>query len=56
MLFNREASHFVHEVRRLCQRKDLGEEVRYINYAFHELPVFAANGLHASFEGVALLA
>lgn len=57
--FNCEASHFVREVRRLCQRKELGADVRYIDHAFHELParrVFAADGLHASFEGVALLA
>ncbi|KAH9359725.1 hypothetical protein HPB48_002404 [Haemaphysalis longicornis] len=43
----------------MCQRKELGADVRYIDHALHELParrVFAADGLHASFEGVALLA
>lgn len=57
--FNREGSRFVDQVRRLCHRKELGHGVRYLDHAFHELPpwrVLAADGLHPSFEGVAMLA
>ncbi|KAH6920691.1 hypothetical protein HPB50_028321 [Hyalomma asiaticum] len=57
--FNREGSLFVDQVRRLCHRKELGHGVRYLDHAFHELPpwrVLAADGLHPSFEGVAMLA
>lgn len=57
--FNREASRFVTQVRRLCHRKELGRGVFYLDHAFHEMPpwrVLAADGLHPSFEGVAMLA
>lgn len=57
--FNREASRFVSHVRRLCHRKEFGRGVFYLDHAFHEMPpwrVLAADGLHPSFEGVAMLA
>ncbi|KAH7974266.1 hypothetical protein HPB49_013362 [Dermacentor silvarum] len=57
--FNREASRYVNQVRRLCHRRELGRGVFYLDHVFQEMPpwrVLAADGLHPSFEGVAMLA
>ncbi|KAH8042696.1 hypothetical protein HPB51_025528 [Rhipicephalus microplus] len=57
--FNREASRFVSQVRRLCYRGQLGRSIFYLDHAFHEMPpcrVLAADGLHPSFDGIVILA
>lgn len=53
---NKEAGHFNHLLRVFCRRSRL---VSYLDHQFEWLPpshVLAADGLHLSFEGVALLA
>ncbi|KAH8036940.1 hypothetical protein HPB51_007539 [Rhipicephalus microplus] len=57
--FNRGASPFVRQVRRLCYRGELGRGVFYLDHAFHEMPlwrVLATDGLDPSYKGVAMLA
>ncbi|KAL1487022.1 hypothetical protein MTO96_046702 [Rhipicephalus appendiculatus] len=57
--FNREVQRFSREARRLCHYGMLGAGVFYVEHGFSTLPLrrfLAADGLHASFEGVALLA
>lgn len=57
--FNREVQRFNKEARRLCHCGMLGAGVFYVEHGFSALPLrrfLAADGLHASFEGVALLA
>ncbi|KAH7959110.1 hypothetical protein HPB49_008324 [Dermacentor silvarum] len=49
--FNREASRYVNQVRPLCHRRELGRGVFYLDHR-----VLAADGLHPSFEGMAMLA
>lgn len=53
--YNREACHFNALLRAHCRRS---RNVRYINHGMEWLPsgrVFAADGLHPSFEGVAVM-
>ncbi|KAL1414915.1 hypothetical protein MTO96_030006 [Rhipicephalus appendiculatus] len=57
--FNREVQRFNREARHLCHYGMLGAGVFYVEHGFSTLPLrrfLAADGLHASFEGVALLA
>lgn len=57
--FNAEARRYIQDVRRLCRGGILGPRVFYIEHGFLALPPWrflAADGLHASFEGVAILA
>lgn len=57
--FNMEVQRFSREARRLCHYGLLGAGVYYVEHGFSTLPLrrfLAADGLHASFEGVALLA
>ncbi|KAL1467957.1 hypothetical protein MTO96_041805 [Rhipicephalus appendiculatus] len=57
--FNREVQRFSREARRFCHYGMLGASVFYVEHGFSALPLrrfLAADGLHASFEGVALLA
>ncbi|KAL1470204.1 hypothetical protein MTO96_040582 [Rhipicephalus appendiculatus] len=56
--FNREVQRFCREARRLCHYRMLGAGVFYVEHGFSTLLLrrfLAADGLHASFEGVALL-
>ncbi|KAH9384515.1 hypothetical protein HPB48_026523 [Haemaphysalis longicornis] len=57
--FNAEAQRYAREVRQLCRGGVLGPRIFYIDHGFLTLPPWrflAADGLHASFEGVAVLA
>ncbi|KAH9378753.1 hypothetical protein HPB48_001049 [Haemaphysalis longicornis] len=57
--FNAEAQRYAREVRQLCRGGVLGPRIFYIDHGFLTLPPWrflAADGLHASFEAVAVLA